>query len=80
MSDGIIMKSKIDYCMTLIYQAISNLVIAKIPCEEIVEELLTTHRSELKLYDVAPEMQIVFLQCMAEAVWYAIHKQHYQKI
>jgi len=72
--------TKIDYCMNLIEAAIYNMVVAKIDPHEIAIELLATHRSELKLYDVAPEMQIVWLEGLANMAWYTMYKEHYKTI
>jgi len=70
------MMNKIDMVMNRMMEKIDNLVTAKVNPSEIAKELLTTQRPELTLYDVSPDMQIVFIECLARQAWYTKYKQH----
>lgn len=72
--------TKIDYCMRIVNEQILNMVSAKIPPKEIAKELLPTARTELTLYDVVPEMQLVFIKNLADIAWFVKYGEHYETI
>lgn len=65
--------------MQIIYENIKNLITIKTNPKEVYKLIHQEIRPELKLYDVTPQMQEVFITCLAEQCWFDMYGEHYNQ-